>query len=479
MFTTIHKSKKINESAHTVFLFSNLKSISSKHFSKQELDYIKQQVEKNEQKTLLINRLKQQVFVLIIDEKKEKHATIESVRTKAASILASIKTQKIVEININNQSAEKLYSLAFSEGLALANYQFLKYKTEKVKITSSLKKINILDASVSDAQITELQHVVDATLFTRDLVNEPVSFLSAPQLSKEIEKLGKQAGFKVEVLSKAKIEALKMGGLLAVNKGSVQPPTFTILEWKPKNATNKKPIVLVGKGVVYDTGGYNIKVGTGMETMKCDMAGAAAVAGALYAAAKNKLNVYVVGLIPATDNRIDAKAYVAGDVITMHGGKTVEVLNTDAEGRLILGDALSYAKKYNPELVIDLATLTGAALAAIGKYGIVAMGNADEKIKNRLKESGNVVYERLAEFPFWEEYGELIKSHIAEIKNLGGAYGGAITAGKFLEHFVDYPWMHFDIAGPAFLDSKDSYRTKGGTGTGVRLLYHFLKNNSK
>lgn len=479
MFTTIHKSKKINESAHTIYLFSNLKSISSKLFSKLELDYIKQQVEKNDQKTLLFNRLKQQVFVLIIDEKKEKYATIESLRTKAASILPTIKTQKIVEINIDNQSTEKLYSLAFAEGLALANYQFLKYKTDKAKITSSLKKINILDASVSDLQITELQHIVDATLFTRDLVNEPVSFLSAPQLSKEIEKLGKQAGFKVEVLSKAKIEALKMGGLLAVNKGSVQPPTFTILEWKPKNATNKKPIVLVGKGVVYDTGGYNIKVGTGMETMKCDMAGAAAVAGALYATAKNKLNVHVIGLIPATDNRIDAKAYVAGDVITMHGGKTVEVLNTDAEGRLILGDALSYAKKYNPELVIDLATLTGAALAAIGKYGIVAMGNADEKIKNRLKESGNVVYERLAEFPFWEEYGELIKSDVAEIKNLGGPYGGAITAGKFLEHFVDYPWMHFDIAGPAFLEANDSYRTKGGTGTGVRLLYHFLKNNVK
>lgn len=479
MFTTIHKSKKINESGHAIYLFSSLKSINTKLFSKDELEYIKTQVEKNEQKTILINRLKQQVFVLLIDEKKEKHATVETVRAKGATILASIKSQKIAEINILNHSSEKLYSLALAEGLALANYQFLKYKTTKAKSATSLKKVNILDADVSEGQITELQHVIDATLFSRDLVNEPVSFLSAPQLSKEIEKLGKQSGFKVEVLSKAKIEALKMGGLLAVNKGSVQPPTFTILEWKPKNASNKKPIVLVGKGVVYDTGGYNIKVGTGMETMKCDMAGAAAVAGTLYAVAKNKLNVHVIGLIPATDNRVDSKAYVAGDVITMHSGKTVEVLNTDAEGRLILGDALSYAKKYNPELVIDLATLTGAAMAAIGKYGIVAMGNADDKIKNKLKESGNVVYERLAEFPFWEEYGDLIKSDIAEIKNLGGPYGGAITAGKFLEHFVDYPWMHFDIAGPAFLEANDAYRTKGGTGTGVRLLYHFLKNNSK
>ena len=154
------------------------------------------------------------------------------------------------------------------------------------------------------------------------------------------------------------------------------------------------------------------------------------------------------------------------------------MLNTDAEGRLILADALVYAQKYKPELVIDLATLTGAAVAAVGPYGIVAMGTADEKIKNKLKESGNNVYERLAEMPFWDEYGELIKSDIAEIKNIGGAYAGAITAGKFLQHFVDYPWMHFDIAGPAFLGAKDSYRGKGGTGYGVRLLFDFFKKIS-
>lgn len=280
------------------------------------------------------------------------------------------------------------------------------------------------------------------------------------------------------MFNKSKIEALKMGELLAVNKGSVDPPTFTIMEWKPKNAQNKKPYVLVGKGVVYDTGGYNIKVAGGMETMKCDMAGSAAVGCTMYAIAKAKL-LHVIGLVPATDNRIDGKAYVAGDVITMMSGLTVEMLNTNAEGRMILANALFYAQRYNPELTVELSTLTGAAVAAIGTAGIVAMGTADEKTKNKLKDSGHATHERLAEFPFWDEYDEMIKSEIAEIKNIGGPSGGSITAGKFLARFVNYPFMHLDIAGPAFLPAKDGYRLKGGTGVGVRLLFDFFKNMTK
>jgi len=198
----------------------------------------------------------------------------------------------------------------------------------------------------------------------------------------------------------------------------------------------------------------------------------------MYAIAKEKLPLYVIALVPATDNRPGGNAYTPGDVITMHSGLTVEVLNTDAEGRMVLADALSYAQKYNPELVIDIATLTGAALAAIGKYGTVAMGTADEATKNKLKESGNNVYERLVEMPFWEEYGELIKSSVAEIKNTGGAYAGAITAGKFLAHFINYPWMHLDIAGPAFITTADPYKPLGGTGVGVRLFFDFFKNQS-
>jgi len=184
--------------------------------------------------------------------------------------------------------------------------------------------------------------------------------------------------------------------------------------------------------------------------------------------------VYVIGLIPATDNRPDGNAITPGDIVTMHNGITVEILNTDAEGRMILADALSFAKKFNPKLVIDLATLTGAAVAAIGTQGSVAMGNVKNDDLKNLIESGNNVYERIVEFPLWDEYDEMLKSDIADLKNVGGKFAGAITAGKFLEHFVDYPWIHIDIAGTAFLDTSDNYRGKGATGIGVRLLIDFF-----
>jgi leucyl aminopeptidase len=213
-----------------------------------------------------------------------------------------------------------------------------------------------------------------------------------------------------------------------------------------------------------------------MDYMKSDMSGGAMVATVVYAAARLKLPVYLIALIPATDNRPDGNALTPGDIIYTHSGKTVEVLNTDAEGRLILADALSYAKRYNPMVVLDAATLTGAAAVAIGPYGIVAMGNADKTTFDALKRSGERVYERIVEFPFWDEYNELMKSDIADMKNIGSREGGAITAGKFLSFFVDYPWIHLDIAGPAFLQKADHYRSKGGTGVGLRLLLDFIKN---
>ena len=279
------------------------------------------------------------------------------------------------------------------------------------------------------------------------------------------------------MLNKKKIISLKMGGLLAVNKGSIDEPTFTIMEWKPKNAKNQHPIILIGKGIVFDTGGLSLKpTANSMEFMKTDMGGAGTVIGAMQAIASNKLPLYVIALVPATDNRPSGNAYAPGDVITMHDGTTVEVLNTDAEGRLILADALSFAKKYNPELVIDLATLTGAAVAAIGHYGIVSMHSGADKDHANLKDIGNYTHERLAEMPFWSDYDELIKSDVADIKNLGGPHAGAITAGKFLAHFIDYPWIHLDIAGSSYTKKRYGYRGKGATGTGVRLIYQFIKN---
>jgi leucyl aminopeptidase len=296
------------------------------------------------------------------------------------------------------------------------------------------------------------------------------------KFAEEMKEKCESAGAKVEVFNKSKIESLKMGGLLAVNKGSIDPPTFTIMEWKPEDAINEKPYIFVGKGVVYDTGGLSLKPTNFMDTMKADMGGGAAVAGAMYAIAKNKLPVHVIGLVPATDNRPDGNAYAPGDVVHMHDGSTVEVLNTDAEGRMILADALSFAKQYDPELVVDAATLTGAAARAIGPQAMVGMNAKADKEFETLSRAGLLVHERVVEFPFWDEYKDLLKSEVADLKNIGGAEAGAITAGKFLEHFTDYPYIHLDIAAPAFLDKRGGYRGIGGTGVGVRLFYEFIKS---
>jgi leucyl aminopeptidase len=278
------------------------------------------------------------------------------------------------------------------------------------------------------------------------------------------------------VLNKKQIETLKMGGLLAVNQGSVEPPTFTIMEYKPAKTKNKKPIVLVGKGVVFDTGGLSLKPTPGsMDEMKCDMAGAATVVGLMAAIASNKLPVHVVGLVPATDNRPSGNAVAPQDVITISDGTTIEVMNTDAEGRLILSDALVYAKKYNPELVIDLATLTGAAIRAIGTYASAVMGTANDEIMKNLEVSAYETWERIISFPMWQDYADELKSDVADMKNLGLGNAGHISAGQFLKHFTDYPWIHIDIAGTAYINSPSAYRTKGGTGVGVRMLYHFIK----
>jgi len=423
----------------------------------------------------VIDQFGRKIWVQVIPKKNTIDLTLEAVRRAGAQLAAALNHSKIAKVTVVDVAGNESATLAMVEGLVLGNYKFVKYYTDS-KAAPILKHVNIYSRKLAATDVSHLICVLEGTIKARTLVNEPLSFLTAVQLSKEIRSFAKESGFKVEVLTKSKIEALKMGGLLGVNKGSVDPPTFNIMEWKPKKARNKKPYVLVGKGVVFDTGGLSLKpTPNSMDMMKCDMGGAAAVAGTMYAVAKAKLPVHVVGLIPATDNRPSGNAYVPGDVLTMYDGTTVEVLNTDAEGRLILADALTYAKKYKPELVIDLATLTGAAMAAIGHYGVVSMQEGAEKENELLKKSGHAVHERLAEMPFWSEYDALIKSSVADIKNLGGPTAGAITAGKFLHHFTEYPWIHLDIAGPAFLTAPDGYRTIGGTGVGVRLLFDFFK----
>jgi len=353
--------------------------------------------------------------------------------------------------------------------------EFTRYKTEKKEL-NTLREIAIFSTAVKKKALADLNAILYGVVLARDLVNEPNSYLTAPVFAVEVEKRVGEEGLTVEVLTKKKLEALKMGGLLGVNKGSTEPPVFIILEHKPGKALNKKPVVLVGKGIVYDTGGMNLKTGNYMENMKTDMAGGAAVAGTMAAIARAGFPLHVVGLVPATDNRPGPGAIVSGDVLRMHNGMTVEVINTDAEGRLILADALSYAKRYDPALTIDLATLTGSAIRAIGHGAIAGMHSRAAREFAKLEKCGFRVFERIVGLPLWDDYGEQLKSEIADIKNLGGAEAGAITAGKFLQRFTDYPYIHLDIAGPSFLEKRDSYRGQGGTGFGVRLLMEFLKN---
>lgn len=467
--------EKTTGEEHLILLSSSAKKFPEYLETQQEKDYVEKSFADDKNKQLILNQYRRFLYLVRTDSDKPGHDRLQAVRKLGHRICRSVNQNKIESVVVQDLDRDADVTMAFIEGLLLSNYQFLKYLKKKDEKKNTLDSVNLVNGSIELNKLENLHHLVHAVYHTRDLVNEPLSYLTASRLSKEIHKLADESGFTLEVFDKKKIESLKMGGLLAVNKGSIDPPTFNILTWKPDNAKNKKPVILVGKGVVYDTGGLSLKpTHDSMDYMKCDMAGAAAVAGTFYAIAKANLPVYVIGLIPATDNRPDGNAYVPGDVITMFDGTTVEVLNTDAEGRLILADALSFARKYDPELVVEFSTLTGSSHYAIGHYGMVGMGTANKEITDKIKESGSRVYERIAEFPFWEEYDELLKSQVADLKNIGGRIGGSITAGKFLAHFTDYPFYHLDIAGPAFIKKRDAYLTTGGTGYGVRMMFDFL-----
>jgi leucyl aminopeptidase len=373
---------------------------------------------------------------------------------------------------------------AIVEGFMLSSYRFTRYKTGgDVYAGADRIVVHVGDQEKASRRGVERGRIMaEAVMTARDLVNTSPHEKTATAFSRQIEKLGKKHGFSTSIWDKALIEDEGMGGLLAVNRGSQEPPTFTILEWKPENAGNEWPIVLVGKGVMFDTGGLSLKpTKDSMDSMKSDMSGAAAVVGAMEAVARLELPLYIVGLIPATDNRPGEKAYVPGDVVRMHSGKTVEVLNTDAEGRMILADALSYARTYKPALVLELATLTGAQVVALGSEVAAVMTNdragADDRL-NAIEAAGRRSGDLVHRMPMYEHYGKLIESDVADIKNVGGREAGSITAAKFLEHFTDYPWLHVDLAGPSFIREAKPYRPKGGTGFGVRLLIEFLRDYS-
>lgn len=457
--------KKITKETNRVFIASKLSDLKA-DLSEACYDYFK----KSWKDEALQFIKAPQATVYVVNTSKDK-SDAQALRKLGHQVHSALKNEKDVAVS----GAVAADVLAFVEGFMLSNYQFLKYFTDKDKRKNKLKTLAV--AGVSKAELKELDQLTQAVFWARDLVNEPVSYLDSVTLAKEIAAKGKAADYSVKVLDKKAIEKLKMGGLLAVNQGSVTPPTFTIIEYKPKNAKNKKPIVLVGKGIVYDTGGLSLKpTAHSMDLMKSDMGGAAAMAGTIHALALNKVPVHVIGLIPSTDNRPGKNAYAPGDVVTMLDGTTIEVLNTDAEGRMVLADALAYGNQFDPELMFDAATLTGAAVRALGSKTSICMGNAKDNVFEKLEKAGQKVHDRVVRFPFWDEWKEDLKSDIADMKNIGGSSAGMITAGKFLEHFTKHPYIHIDIAGPAFLEAPEDYKGKGGTGAGVRLLYQFLKD---
>lgn len=366
------------------------------------------------------------------------------------------------------------------EGTLLGTYRFAEFKTDNAK--KPLDRLTVVYSHRARARAIQAGvdtgcTIAEGALLARDLSNRPGNTLTPKALADEARKMAKQANLTCQVYGKKEIEKLGMRALLAVNQGSDEPPRFIVLEHsQPSNKPGT--VVLVGKGITFDSGGISIKPGDRMEEMKHDMSGAAAVLGAMQAIGRLDVPAHVVGLIPATENLPDGRAYKPGDIIFTLSGKTIEVINTDAEGRIVLADALAYASRYKPVAVIDLATLTGACVVALGYLATGMMGN-DEGLMARVQRAGELTGEKVWPLPLWEDYHEQIKSEVADVKNTGGRPAGAITGAAFLQKFVDFPWVHLDIAGTAWIDREKPYCPKGATGVGVRLLVQFVKDWGK
>jgi leucyl aminopeptidase len=400
---------------------------------------------------------------------------IQKARDLKASRVASI----LHGAGAGNLSVEAA-AQAVAEASLLALYQYRGQKTdtapEEYPKTLELMIFNDDDVPAAERGIRDGIAIAAGVRLARDLVNLPPNICTPAHLGVTATELGKTTGLRVEVLEKTQIESLKMGALLVVAQGSDTPPRFIVLEHNPERASEGNTVVLVGKGVTFDTGGYSIKTAEGMSTMKGDMAGAAAVIGAMGAIAGLKLPVHVVGLIPSADNMISGGAYRPQDVLTASNGLTIEIISTDAEGRLLLADALVYAAKYKPAAVVDIATLTGACYTALG--GLAGgLFSTDDKLRDSLISAGSITTERVWPMPLYPEYKKPLESLTADIKNSTDKPGGVGTSATFLKQFISYAaWAHIDMAGMGF-DGRDNPYVpgKGATGYGVRLLTEFVR----
>ncbi len=387
--------------------------------------------------------------------------------------------EKDAPLGLEPQREERI-ATALLEGAALGLYRFDKYKSANheptiAQITLLVPDSGTLQHFQKGTRLAET--LVEGVWLARDLANAPGNEIFPESFAATAKSVGRKNGFTVTVFDEKKILSLGMGGLTGVAKGSAKPPRFIILQYGVRSG-HAAPIVLVGKGVTFDAGGISIKPSANMAEMKMDMAGAAAVLGTFLTVSRLKLAVPLVGLIPVAENLPGGNALKPGDILRHYNGKTSEIDNTDAEGRLILADALSYASQFKPAAVIDLATLTGAVVVALGHFATGLLGN-DADLLTSLKASGERTGERVWELPMFEEYAGLLKSDVADVKNVGGRWAGAITGAMFLKQFVgSYPWAHLDIAGTAITEEALGYIPKGGSGVGVRLLTDYLQHRA-
>ena len=404
--------------------------------------------------------------------------TLEKLRRASATVAQRARALKLDEAAFALPAPEgsgiREAAEAAAEGSALGLYRFDRYKTNAESRELKIFTLISDDAEAATAGAETGAKVAAAGLLARDLANEPSNTATPEYLAEIAREIAGRYGMEVSVLDRAGIEGEGMVGLATVGRSAQNEPRFIVLEHR-KGATDAAPVVLVGKAVTFDSGGISIKPSVGMGDMKYDMSGGAAVLGAMEAVGALELPLNVVALVPATENLPGGDAFKPGDVLTLHSGKTVEIVTTDAEGRLILADALSYARRYEPEAVIDCATLTGACHVALGDHASGLLGNDDALIAE-VRAAGDASGERAWPLPLFEEYTDQTKGETADLKNSGGRFGGALTAGAFLKEFAEYPWAHLDIAGTAYNGkSKNAYTPKGASGTPARLLVEFLR----
>lgn len=477
MIYTLEKISPKDYEGNMIFLYGDETAERTLPLGKREVAFLKERRAEDKDFILAFDRLPYRLYVLSFDSEKPAPEVQEGLRRNAMKLLGKFEADEVKTVALCGAGTLPEEVAALLEGLTLADYSFDRYKSKE---PYHLEQV-LVDAVYFKAdELEAMQRLWNRIYWCREWVNLPVQDLNAPRFAEELESIAADLeGVKCTVMDKRQIESLRMGGLLAVNRGSVDEPRFVVLEYNPSTRnTQNNPIVFVGKGVMYDTGGLNIKPEDYMQEMKSDMAGAATMASVVFAAADNRLPVHVVALLPLTDSRPGFNAYAADDILTMYDGTTVEVVNTDAEGRLILADAIAYAvKNYHPRVIIDAATLTGAAVRAISTFGIAAMEQNGRRELEMLKVVGEQVYERLVEFPMWKEYDELIKSDYADLRNCGNTpQAGTITAGKFLAHFAkETPYVHLDIAGVAYFTKAQHCWRCGASGYGVRLLYAYLQ----